>query len=130
MEESKEKKPNYKIWHFGKDRWNRVIDERFYAENDDAAYKHLVEFENKTPVINGKKFYYSSIHYIRCIGDNGKQSLEFDLDDIESRKAWYNNGISWWKRIWEEVTFFFSYYFVDKPKDLYYCRRRLGIPVF
>ena len=67
MEESKEKKPNYKIWHFGKDRWHRVTDERFYAENDDVAYKHLVEFENKTPVGDGKKFYYSSIHYIRCI---------------------------------------------------------------
>ena len=125
MEERKENKPNYRIWHFGKDRWHKVTDERFYAENDDAAYEHLVEFENKTPIIDGKKFYYSSIHYICCIDDNGKQSPEFDLDDIVSRKAWHKNGISWWKRIWEEVTFFFSYYFVDKPKDLYYWTRNI-----
>lgn len=125
MEESKEKKPNYRIWHFGKDRWHKVTDEKFYAENDDAAYEHLVEFENKIPTISGKTFYYSSIHYIRCIGDNGKQSLEFDLDDIASRKAWHKNSISWWRRIWKEVTFLFSYYFVDKPKDLYYWTRNL-----
>ena len=56
MEERKEKKQNYRIWHFGKDRWHKVTDERFYAENDDAAYEHLVEFENKTLVGDGNTF--------------------------------------------------------------------------
>lgn len=125
MEESKEKKPNYRIWHFGKDRWNRVTDEKFYAENDDAAYEHLVGFMNTIPVFDGRKFYYSHIHYVQCIDANGKQSPEFDLDDHASRIAWHKISIPWWKRALEEAIFFFSYYFVDKPKDLYYWIRNL-----
>ena len=107
MEERKEKKPNYRIWHFGKDRWHKVTDERFYAENDDAAYEHLIEFEKKTPVGDGKKFYYSSIHYIRCIDDNGKQSPEFDLDDIlNTTKEKFNSAHV--KNVFEQAAVYFG----------------------
>ena len=125
MEESKENKPNYRIWHFGKDRWSRVTDEKFYAENDDAAYEHLVGFVNTVPVFDGRKFYYSHIHYVQCIDVNGKRSPEFDLDDRASRIAWHRRSIPWWKRALEEVTFFFSYYFIARPKDLYYWIRNI-----
>lgn len=125
MEEDKDKKPNYKIWHFGKTRWDRVVDERFYAENDGKAYEHLVEFENKTLVDDGSKFYYSSIHYVCVTSKNGKCNQEFDIEDHKSRKLFYRSNESWLKRLYEEIRFFFSYYFIDKPKDFYYWTRDL-----
>ena len=52
-----EKKPNYKIWHFGKTKWDRVVDERFYAENDEGAYTYLKAFK-KMKELNDVDYYY------------------------------------------------------------------------
>ena len=125
MEEARDTMPNYKIWHFGKTRWDKVVDERFYAVDDDAAYKHLVEFSNKTPVMDGRCFYYSTIHYTCTVDGSGKHSEMFDLDDLASRAVARKRSKSWLRRALEETMFFFGYYFVDRPKDFYYWARDL-----
>ncbi len=123
MENSNDMKPNYKIWHFGKTQWDRVVDERFYAKSDNEAYCHLVDFMNKTPVFDGKTFYYASIHYTYMVDENGNHSQAFDIDNLAERIVWRKSNAHWLKRAFDEIVSFFEYYFVDKPKDLYYWTR-------
>lgn len=121
MEDNVEKKLNYKIWHFGKNKHDRVVDERFWAEDDNDAYLHLQNYLCSHDI--GKKHYYSTIHYSCIIDSKGRRSQEFDIDDHCLRyKLWYESK-SWFARILEDIKFFFSYWLVDKPKDLYYWAR-------
>lgn len=124
MEDS-EKKPNYKIWHFGKDKWDKVVDERFYAEDDDAAYAHLQSFISKSQLDDSKKHYYSAVHYSCSVDDKGNKSPEFDIEDHLYRyKLWYDDK-PFFARMCEEVKFFLSYWFIDKPRDFKYWVRDL-----
>lgn len=119
-----EKKPNYKIWHFGKTKWDRVVDERFYAENDEGAYTYLKAFK-KMKELNDVDYYYSSIHYICLVDGNGNKSPEFDISDREFSRKWIYKNDSFFKKIWSKIKFEFSYWFVECPKDLRYKIRDL-----
>ena len=77
-------KPNYKIWHFGKTKWDRVVDQRFYALDDTAAYEHYLKFVDSAPNLDGHKFYYSKIFYIDVLGKDGHTHEECDIDDHRS----------------------------------------------
>lgn len=123
MEESNKNKPNYKIWHFGRTKWDKIAVERFYAKNDEKAYEHLEEFKKNNLQIDGKEYYYSTICYVRCVDSKGNKSEEHDIEDHKSRALWYNKDKSWLKKAWEEVMSTFSYWFFDKPKDWYYRHR-------
>lgn len=125
MEESNKNKPNYKIWHFGRTKWDKIVVERFYAENDEKAYEYLEDFKKNNLQIDGKEHYYSTIYYTRCVDNKWNKSEEYDIEDRESRALWYSKDKSWLKKAWEEVTFFFGYYFIDRPKDLWYWIRDL-----
>lgn len=120
----KNEKPNYKIWHFGKSKWDRVVDETFYAENDDDAYVHLQHWINDHVCFNFVQYYYSSICYVRYADGNGIYE-DFDIEDMAARKKWRARKTSFLKKAFDEITFFFSYYFISRPKDLYYWIRDL-----
>ena len=77
-------KPNYKIWHFGKTKWDRVVDQRFYALDDTAAYKHCLKFVDSASNPDGRKFYYSKIFYVDVLGKDGHTHEECDIDDNRS----------------------------------------------
>lgn len=123
MEDSTEKKPNYKIWHFGKTKYDKVVDERFWAEDDGSAYAHLQNYICNHK--DGTLYYYSTICYSCMVDENGIKSQEYDIEDHEFRYKLWNSRKSWLKRTWEEVKFFFEYWLIDKPKDICYWIRDL-----
>ncbi len=112
------KMPNYKIYYFGKSKYDKVVVERFYADDDAAALAHL----NAVPA-NGKKLYYGTIHYVHRASADGKDGDPVDIEDI---RHWCgNSGAPLWKRAWVEIADFFSYWLVCKPKDVWYWARDL-----
>lgn len=116
-------RPNYKIYFFkNKDYYAKEVIERFYAENDAAAYAHLEEMRNACS--DGKQLYYGSIHYVCSVDANGKHS-EFDMDDRDGLCKWIHADDTFLKRIWENIKDFFEWWFVDKPRDLMYWMKDL-----
>lgn len=114
-------KPNYKIYYFDKNHYDKIVLERFYAKDDETAYKHLCEFPS-----NGEKLYYATIHYISTIDSNGNRSPEVDIDEHRTLGKWIHEDDSFMKRLWEEVKDFFVDWFINRPKDLYYWLRDLA----
>lgn len=117
---SDNKRPNYKIYYFGKNHYDKIVLEKFYAENDDAAYAHL----NTLPS-NGKTLYYAPIHYVSTVDSKGNRSPEVDIDEHHALGKWIHEDEPFLKRMWEEVKDFFVYWLVDRPKDFYYWLRDL-----
>ena len=112
------KKPNYKIYCFKDElKLDKEVIERFYAENDDAAYAHLEEVKNY-PENAGKELYYATVHYVCKVDEKGNKSDTIDIDDMKLIGTWIHENDIWCKKIWEEVKDFFEYWFVTKPKDL------------
>lgn len=128
-EKEKAKKPNYKIWHFGKSRWDKVVVERFWAESDEKALERLEEVKKSW---NGnEELFWSTVHYTCVIDDDGEMSDEVDIDDGRKNVEWLWGGKKkkkkgkWWKRAWEEVAFFFEWWLVDRPKDFWWWMKDL-----
>lgn len=118
-------KPNYKIFHFGKSKYDRIVDEKFYAKDDNEAYSHLIDFKSKTLARDSITFYYGRITYVYSTNANGKISQAYDIEDHRSRMAWFSKDLPWYSRAYDEVKSFLSYWLVDRPKDFYYWTRDL-----
>lgn len=125
MNENDVKKPNYKIWMFGKSKYDKVTIEKFYAENDDVAYEHLKDFKKLRPVLDDNHYYYGTIHYVCTVDCDGNRSEECDIDDRESRMKMLKSKKPWFKKIKDEMSFLLHYYFIDKPRDIKYWFRDL-----
>ena len=118
-------KPNYKIYYFkDNDRWEKTVIERFYARSDNEAYNHLLEVRNAQPP-SSPELYYATIHYVSSIDKDGHKSPEVDIDEHRALGQWIHEHDPWLKKVWEEVKDFFSYWFIDRPKDFYYWLRDL-----
>ena len=118
-------KPNYKVYYFkDSSKCCKVVIERFYAENDDAAYAHLEEVK-KTHLELTNELYYATLHYVSIVDENGNRTHEVDIDD-HRKWLWLNrSNVPLLKKILEEVKDFFAYWLVEKPKDIYYWTRDL-----
>ena len=100
-----------------------IVDERFYAKNDNEAYEHLQQWTKDKE--NDVQFYYSTIHYTCVVDEHGNRSDEIDLEDHGSRRIWCEVNMPWWKKAWKEFMFNLKYYLVDKPQDFCYLVRDL-----
>ena len=125
MEDKNTPKPNYKIYFFkGVSKWEKEVVEKFYAEDDDAAYAYLEEVK-KSGKYAGKELYYKTITFASTIDGKGNRSPEVDAEDFRAMVHWIHENTPWHKKAWEEVKDFFAYWLVDRPKDLYYWTRDL-----
>lgn len=128
---NKKQKPNYRIIRIEKQikkygflnmksyvHNKKITMLKFYAENDDDAYKFLVNY--KKVANKAYDYYYDHCHSYSVIDENGKIQYYNDSDDILEHN--FNNG-KWYKRIYEDIVFNLEYIFIDKPKDLYYWVR-------
>ena len=114
--------PNYKIYYFADNKYDKTVVEKFFANDDDEAYKHLLEFSSKWTDSN-KQLYYGTIHYVCSMNENGNKSPYYDIEEHREIGKWIHEDDPLIKRTWENIKDFFHYYFVDKPKDLYYWLR-------
>jgi hypothetical protein len=115
------KNKNYKIfrvevkYHKGrkfKYAWpKKIVMQYIYAKDDKDAYNQLKKYRK----IANKEYTYYVEPYVtyHVIGDDET----YDLDTLLSGRR---NKMPWYKRILEDVSFNLHYYFVDKPKDIYY----------
>ena len=114
--------PNYKIYYFADNKYDKIVVEKFFAKDDDEAYKHLLEFSNKWEDRN-KQLYYGTMHYVCSMNEDGNKSPYYDVEEHRKIGKWIHEDDPLIKRIWENVKDFFHYYFVDKLKDLDYWLR-------
>ena len=102
--ETTEQKPNYKIFHFDTAR-NTIVDEKFYAENDDAAYQHLLKFKeaHHAEVSADVEHFYKPIIYVSVLGEDCIP--EHDVEDYEFCKRWRkdNKRVSKWDNFVEKI---------------------------
>ena len=100
-------KPNYKIFHFDKQR-DKIVDERFHAENDEQAYAHLLSFRESHHE-DGVEYFYQNILYTSII--DFPTMPEYDIEDHRFYTQWKkaNQVLSKWD------------VFVEKVDDFLYC---------
>ena len=91
---------------------------KFYAENDDDAYKFLVNY--KKIANKAYDYYYDHCDSYGVKDANGKIHYYDDFEDKLDHKM---NCGKWYKRIYEDIVFNLEYIFIYKPKDLYYWVR-------
>jgi hypothetical protein len=111
-----EKRPNYKIYHFGKNHYDKIVDDRFYAENDNDAYTYLQAFINTSK--DDVKRYYATIHYSSIVDEDGNKTEEFDIDDMKNVVMYRKT--SFIKRVGMHIADFLRYWLIDKPRDFRY----------
>ena len=121
----KEHKANYKIYHFGKNHYDKIVDERFYAKNDDDAYKYLQAFINTTSNENSIAYYYyyATIHYAIFVDNDGNKGQEYDIDDTCYANKLIYAEKSFIKRIYKTIKDFFEYWLIIKVNDIRYAIR-------
>ena len=91
---------------------------KFYAENDDDAYKFLVNY--KKIANKAYDYYYDHCNSYGVEDVNGKIHYYDEFDDRLDHDL---NCVKWYKKIYEDIVFNLEYIFIDKPKDLYYWFR-------
>lgn len=128
--ETTEQRPNYKIFHFDIAH-HSVVDEKFYAENDEAAYQHLLKFkEAHVEDVGDVECFYKPIIYTSIFGDD-YIIPEHDIEDYDFSKRWKkaNKLTSRWNAFVEKVDdFLYSiadifYNFKYKIRDFIYLMK-------
>ena len=99
-----EQRPNYAIFHFNS-MHRSIVDETFYAENDDGAYTYLLEFK-KDHHADGNdsiEHFYKPITYVRIVNEDGIS--EHNIDDYDFCKRWQkdNKPTSKWDVFVEKI---------------------------
>lgn len=116
--------PNYKIYYFDKNHYDKIVVENFSAKNDDEAYQHYLNVANSI-ANKDKEIYYGTIHYGCTVDSKGNQSPYYDIEDHRKYGEWIYENENFLKRTWENIKYFFHYWFVDRPKDFHYWFRDL-----
>ena len=107
---NKQHKNNYRIIRIepseGDCRPKKIVMKTFYAKDDAAALKYLKDYKK---IANKEYTYY----------------FDENQEDLFDRWRREDDTCSWWKKAWDEISFFFWYWFFDKPKDLCYWMKDL-----
>lgn len=107
---------NYKIFRVELEKhrkyiWpKKIVMQYIHAEDDDDAYKQLKDYKK---IANKEYTYYVEPQTYYYTKDGKKHDIDSFVDEFKSRVPWY-------KRILDDISFYLHYYFVDKPKDIYY----------
>ena len=94
----------------------KITMRKFYAKNDDDAYKFLVNY--KKIANKAYDYYYDHCHSYGVLDENGK--IHYYDDDFDHILNHDLNCGKWYKRIYEGIVFNLEYIFIYKTKELYY----------
>lgn len=89
----------------------KIVMKYIYAKDDKDAYKQLKAYIK----LANKEYTYYVEPYVtyKIIGDD-------TIYDSDTLMNGHRSKMPWHKRILEDISFTLHYYFVDKPKDIYY----------
>lgn len=119
-------KDNYRIFWVDKDykgtkfQGDRVTAETFYADSNDAAYEHLLEFKKEH---TDREYYYDCINIYEYVDSKGVKHESMSIfDDWHVRDKDRPLHV----RIWDKVSLEFTYWLWDVPKRGWYWLRDLA----